>query len=73
MRSLSSSPSSFSTYAEHSLAGGGPERKAGGLNDTLATIHTWPSTLLWLKLGGVAHILFGIFLALAAIVRAHSR
>lgn len=60
----------FSTYAEHSLAGGGPERTAGGLNDTLATIHSWPSTLLWLKLGGVAHILFGIFIALAAIVRA---
>jgi len=30
----------------------------------------WPSTLLWLKLGGIAHILLGIFVALAAIVRA---
>jgi hypothetical protein len=60
----------FSTYAETSLAGGGPERTASGLNATLAEIHKWPSTLLWLKLGGIAHILLGIFVALAAIVRA---
>jgi hypothetical protein len=60
----------FSTYTETSLAGGGPERTAGALNSDLATLHKWPSTLLWLKLGGVAHILLGIFIALAAIVRA---
>jgi hypothetical protein len=60
----------FSTHANHSLAGGGPERTAGALNEDLASIHKWPSTLLWLKLGGVAHILLGIFIALAAIVRA---
>ncbi len=29
-----------------------------------------PVALLWLKLGGIAHILTGIFIALAAIVRA---
>jgi hypothetical protein len=59
----------FSTHTNTSLAGGGPER-AEGLNSDLATLHSWPSTLLWLKLGGVAHILLGIFIALAAIVRA---
>jgi len=59
----------FSTYSQHSLAGGGPER-SGSVNAALATIHKWPSTLLWLKLGGIAHILLGIFIALAAIVRA---
>jgi len=60
----------FSTHPEHSLAGGGPERTSGALNSDLTAIHKWPSTLLWLKLGGVAHILLGIFIALAAIVRA---
>jgi len=59
----------FSTHAQHSLAGGGPER-SGAINSDLAEIHKWPSTLLWLKLGGIAHILLGIFVALAAIVRA---
>jgi hypothetical protein len=59
----------FSSYTETSLAGGGPER-SGAINSDLATIHKWPSTLLWLKLGGIAHILLGIFVALAAIVRA---
>jgi len=60
----------FSTHAQHSLAGGGPERASAALNNDLASIHKWPSTLLWLKLGGIAHILLGIFVALAAIVRA---
>jgi hypothetical protein len=60
----------FATHAGHSLAGGGPERTSAALNSDLATIHKWPSTLLWLKLGGIAHILLGIFVALAAIVRA---
>ncbi|SDJ31159.1 hypothetical protein SAMN05216226_10283 [Halovenus aranensis] len=60
----------FSTHTEHSLAGGGPERGADTLNSDLAELHSWPSTLLWLKLVGVAHILFGIFVSLAAIVRA---
>jgi hypothetical protein len=59
----------FSTYTETSLAGGGPER-SGAVNGALTSIHKWPSTLLWLKLGGIAHILLGIFIALAAIVRA---
>jgi hypothetical protein len=63
----------FATQTQHSLAGGGPDRAGGvALNAQLATIHQWPSTLLWLKLGGVAHILTGIFIALAAIVRALS-
>jgi hypothetical protein len=59
----------FSTHTNTSLAGGGPER-AGAVNSDLADIHKWPSTLLWLKLGGIAHILLGIFISLAAIVRA---
>jgi hypothetical protein len=62
----------FATQTNHSLAGGGPERASGAVNAQLATIHQWPSTLLWLKLGGVAHILTGIFIVLAAIVRALS-
>ena len=63
----------FAAQTQHSLAGGGPDR-AGlvALNAQLATIHQWPSTLLWLKLGGIAHILTGIFVVLAAIVRALS-
>jgi hypothetical protein len=59
----------FSTHMNHSLAGGGPER-GGTLNGDLTQLHKWPSTLLWLKLGGIAHILLGIFISLAAIVRA---
>lgn len=59
----------FATYTQTSLAGGGPER-IGEVNGALTAIHKWPSTLLWLKLGGIAHILLGIFIALAAIVRA---
>jgi len=56
------------SFPDTSLAGGGPERGAA-VNEQLGEINKWPSTLLWLKLGGVAHILFGIFIALAAIVR----
>jgi hypothetical protein len=53
-----------------SLAGGGPDRAGETLlNAQLAEIHRWPSTLLWMKLAGVGHILVGIFVALAAIVR----
>ena len=46
----------FSTYTQTSLAGGGPER-AGAVNSALTAIHKWPSTLLWLKLGGVVRAL----------------
>jgi len=60
----------FSEHTEHSLGGGGPDRAGDGINGDLADIHKWPSTLLWLKLGGIAHILLGIFISLAAIVRA---
>jgi len=60
----------FTQQTAHSLAGGGPDRAgAAALNGQLAAIHKFPSTLLWLKLGGIAHILVGIFVALAAIVR----
>jgi hypothetical protein len=60
----------FATQTQHSVAGGGPDRAGlAALNAQLATIHQWPSLLLWLKLGGIAHILTGIFLVLAAIVR----
>jgi hypothetical protein len=59
------------THTGHSLAGGGPDRAGmAALNADLAVLAAWPSTLLWLKLGGVAHILTGVFVALAAIVRA---
>jgi small-conductance mechanosensitive channel len=58
------------THTGHSLAGGGPDRAGmAALNADLAALHAWPSTLLWLKLGGIGHILVGIFVALAAIVR----
>lgn len=60
----------FSEQTAHSLAGGGPDRAGdGALNAQLAAIHKFPSLLLWLKLGGIGHILVGIFVALAAIVR----
>jgi hypothetical protein len=60
----------FAENTQHSLAGGGPDRAGdAALNSQLASLHHWPSTLLWLKLGGVGHILVGIFVALAAIVR----
>lgn len=63
----------FTIYTEHSLAGGGPDRAgAAGINQQLTSIHQFPSTLLWLKLGGIGHILLGIFISLAAIVRALS-
>ncbi len=63
----------FSEQTAHSLAGGGADRAGqSGLNSDLAAIHKFPSTLLWLKLGGVGHILVGIFVALAGIVRALS-
>ncbi|AUX09570.1 hypothetical protein AArcSl_1945 [Halalkaliarchaeum desulfuricum] len=60
----------FNSFPETSLAGGGAEARGGELNTALAAIHKWPSTLMWLKLGGVGHILVGIFIALGAIVRA---
>jgi small-conductance mechanosensitive channel len=60
----------FVQHTGHSLAGGGADRAGmAALNADLATLHTFPSLLLWMKLGGVAHILVGIFVALAAIVR----
>jgi len=62
----------FSTYPDTSLAGGSGGTRGAAVNGELAAIHKWPSTLLWLKLGGIGHILLGIFIALAAIVRALS-
>lgn len=60
----------FGQQTAHSLAGGGPDRAgSAALNAQLASIHKFPSTLLWLKLGGIGHILVGIFIVLAAIVR----
>ncbi len=57
----------------HSLAGGGPDRAGqAALNTQLAELNKYPSLLLWMKLGGIAHILLGIFLVLAGIVRALS-
>jgi hypothetical protein len=62
----------FNTYTDTSLAGGSGGTRGAAVNGALATIHKWPSTLLWLKLGGIGHILLGIFIALVAIVRALS-
>jgi hypothetical protein len=60
----------FSQFTNHSLAGGGPDRAGdAALNSSLSEIHKYPSTLLWMKLGGIANILVGIFFALVAIVR----
>ncbi|WP_161605929.1 hypothetical protein [Haloferax mucosum] len=38
----------------------------------IAEMHEWPSTLLWRKLSGIGHILAGVFIALAGILRALS-
>jgi hypothetical protein len=62
----------FRTYTDTSLAGGSGGTRSGAVNGALAEIHKWPSTLLWLKLGGIGHILVGIFFALVAIVQALS-
>jgi len=63
----------FTTQTAHSLAGGGPDRAGqAAVNGQLSAIHQFPSTLLWMKLGGIGHILVGIFVALAAIIRALS-
>jgi hypothetical protein len=59
----------FAEFTNTSLAGGSAEARGSAVNAELASIHKWPSTLLWLKLGGVGHILVGIFIALAAIIR----
>lgn len=60
----------FTQQTAHSLAGGGADRAGdAALNSQLAEIHKFPSTLLWMKLGGIGHILVGIFISLAAIVR----
>jgi hypothetical protein len=62
----------FTQFPDTSLAGGSGGTRGTAVNSALAEIHKWPSTLLWLKLGGVGHILLGIFISLAAIVRALS-
>jgi hypothetical protein len=62
----------FTQFPDTSLAGGSGGTRGAAVNGALAAIHKWPSTLLWLKLGGVGHILVGIFFALAGIVRALS-
>ncbi|MFT4923195.1 MAG: hypothetical protein ACI8XM_002421 [Haloarculaceae archaeon] len=61
----------FSANADISLAGGGAGvPRSAAVSEQLANIHQFPSMLLWLKLGGIGHILVGIFVALAAIIRA---
>ncbi|MCQ4334182.1 hypothetical protein KM295_11975 [Natronomonas sp. F2-12] len=62
----------FTQFPDTSLAGGSGGTRGAAVNSALAEIHKWPSTLLWLKLGGVGHIPLGIFISLAAIVRALS-
>jgi hypothetical protein len=59
----------FTEFPNTSLAGGSGGERGAAVNAELSEIHKWPSTLLWLKLGGVGHILVGIFIALAAIIR----
>lgn len=61
----------FATFTENSIAGGGAELpRSAAASEQLTSIHQFPSMLLWLKLGGIGHILVGIFVALAAIIRA---
>jgi hypothetical protein len=63
----------FADRTAHSIAGGGPDRAGqAALNGQLTAINQFPSTLLWMKLGGIGHILVGVFVALAGIVRALS-
>ncbi|MFB6192174.1 MAG: hypothetical protein ABEI11_02500 [Haloarculaceae archaeon] len=62
----------FASFPDTSLAGGSGGTRGAQVNAALASIHKWPSTLLWLKLGGIGHVLLGIFIVLAAIVRALS-
>ncbi|MFB6219213.1 MAG: hypothetical protein ABEH77_08585 [Halobacteriaceae archaeon] len=59
----------FTNFPDTSLAGGSGGTRGAEVNAALTRIHKFPSTLLWLKLGGIGHILVGIFVALAAIVR----
>lgn len=60
----------FASQTQWSLAGGGPDRAGeAAVNSQLAEIHKFPSTLLWLKLGGIGHVLVGIFISLVAIIR----
>jgi hypothetical protein len=59
----------FPAFPDTSLAGGSGGTRSGGVTAVLVSIHMWPSTRRWLKLGG---ILLGIFISLAAIVRALS-
>jgi len=59
----------FSSFTNQSLAGGPDRAGQAALNAQLAEIHQFPSTLLWMKLGGIGHILVGIFIVLAGINR----
>lgn len=54
----------------HSVAGGADRAGKSAFNAALTAVHRSPSTLLWLKLGGIDHVLAGDFIALAAIIRA---
>jgi hypothetical protein len=61
----------FRTFTENSIAGGGAELpRSAAASEQLTSIHQFPSMLLWLKVGGIGHILVGIFVTLAAIIRA---
>lgn len=62
----------FTRFPDTSLAGGSGGTRGAAVNSALAEIHKFPSTLLWLKLGGIGHVLVGIFIVLAGIVRALS-
>lgn len=62
----------FTQFPDTSLAGGSGGTRGAAVNSALSEIHKFPSTLLWLKLGGIGHILVGIFIVLAGIVRALS-
>ena len=44
----------FRTYTETSLAGGSGGPRGGTVNEALASIHKWPSTLLWLILVAIS-------------------
>jgi len=66
----------FAGNPEVSHAGGGAGfPRDAATSATLAQIHKFPSMLLWLKLGGVGHILLGIFIRNGThpgLIRGHS-
>lgn len=57
-------------FANHTKAERDNATTGSELNQQLARIHNYPSQLMYLKLGGIASILLGIFISLMGIFRA---